>query len=93
MQVFEELYGAALMDAWQLCWSNLGTDAEIEIVEQEMAASASRIDISRIILNPTIRLNDQQYRGNLETVRPLALPPLRLDALVGVSSPTSTACM
>lgn len=75
VQVYEELYGSALMDSWQKCWSQVGGNSVIDIVETEMSVSGGGQEgVPFMIVNPTVKINKQQYRGNLETVS-LSLVP------------------
>lgn len=93
--MFKKEFGSALVAPWKRCWDTLGSDAEISAAEAEVALSdGSRSGTPKIVLNPTVKLNEQQYRGNLESVRHQIAPQLP-DTFLGqkLSRPsTSSAC-
>ena len=63
---------AGVIAAWQQCSEQIRSNAEIDAVERELAAAAGGADgrPASVLLNPTIRINDAQYRGDLAAVRP-----------------------
>lgn len=69
---------AGVANAWQKCNAQLGRDGEIDVVEEELAASEGGVSgrPARVLLNPTIRINGAQYRGDLATVRTSRHDPL-----------------
>lgn len=76
MQTFKDAYGEQSYKEWVQCWQALGSDAPIPVIDAEMLDATGRRDpglpsASMVAMNPTILLNTQQYRGNLEKVRTL----------------------
>lgn len=70
LQTFEDAYGSVLTEKWKKCWSQLGQDVDMEIIDQEiLLALGTEDDPGLITLNPTVKINKGAYRGNYKTVR------------------------
>lgn len=80
MQTYKEAYGRQSYDEWVSCWAALGTDASIPAIDKEKIQSdGKREGYSAVVVNPTVYMNEQQYRGNIEEVHtPLPLSTVRL---------------
>lgn len=68
MEVFGRMFGSAsdTFKEWKACWADIGADKDIAAVEAELDSAAGDSSTAHIILNPTIRINGQQYRGNMD---------------------------
>ncbi|KDD75638.1 hypothetical protein H632_c577p0, partial [Helicosporidium sp. ATCC 50920] len=48
------------------CMGNPDTDAPLQVLEQELEASAGADGVGRVIMLPTLAVNTNQYRGRLD---------------------------
>jgi hypothetical protein len=65
---------ADALNKWRQCWSDSPAEGLLAIPEQEAALAAGAVDAqAQILFDPTIRINNHQYRGSLSKVLPL--PP------------------